>query len=1049
MSRRGCRLSSVEGLLLTVLVVLFVVCVGLIVVTWLALDKNEDRGEEETGSGFTGRFVISHGAIFTADLLNRSSVQFKALAYDTEQRINEAYSHSSLKEQFKSCKVNEFSEGSVVVHFDIFFHGVLDSNTAQEELIDGLTESNEGLIIDSGSVHVSDQKSTTQRPPTTNPVTSAKCPDKQTACADGTCIFTFQFCDGINNCPDASDEHHSVCATVCDGQFLLLGPTGSFHSKNFPQEYDRETICRWIIRVNDGLAIKITFHAFHTEEQTDVLNLYEGTGSIKELTYSLSGVASGNIWLLSHEATLVFHTDYYNNFQGFNASYRAENVSHLSNEDKINCSFEEDFCLWRQELKDDNGDWLRVRGSTLPPETGPSFDHTLGNQSGFYIVTPRSFGSGDKNFRLYSLPLAPTNQLMCLRFWYHMFGADVWRLTVMTKERSDVTVLFQKEGNYGDNWNYGQATLNHANARVVVIFEAQKKAGILNDIAIDDISIVHGSCGTGPPEPTPVPPPMTPPPMPADCGGPFDLYESNSTFSSPNYPLGYGADASCMWILHAEVGQNIQLHFQDVALDASYDMLEIRDGVDPNSELIAVLTGDRSFPDLFSKSSQMTVLLFTDLSGSDRGFLANFSTGFHLGQPDPCPTGHFQCSTGTCVSATSVCDGVKHCPDGSDEADCVHLITDNENNRLRIQVQDKIYTVCSQNWTRPLSRFFCRYLGYRAGSYKSSQSMDGDAPFTTVGLNANGTLELKPSEKCLDEKIVSLWCDNMGKFETCGSQYIRLTNNSHKQLIMFVLVCGYSRMNPLRAPNNDAGRVVGGQDAKKGAWPWIVSLRWQGTHVCGASLIDSEWLITAAHCVYGKNIHLSSWVAVLGLHAQFNTEDSDKQYRTIDQIIMNKHYNRRTKESDIALMHLETPAIFTDYVQPICLPELSTIFEEGEKCFIAGWGRRSETDTIANVLQQAVVPLVNRTQCQQWMPEYNITEQMICAGYPEGGVDTCKGDSGGPLMCKEEVYWATLVGVTSFGVGCGRPQRPGVFVNVNRFIEWVAETRRLYSDWKG
>ncbi|RXN28514.1 enteropeptidase [Labeo rohita] len=900
--RRAKRLSSTEVLLITLLVLLFVACVGLSVVTWLALDnKAADDGGDQSGSEFTGRLVISNGTVFTEELLNTNSAQFKALAYDTEQKINDAYSRSSLKEQFRSSKVNEFSEGSVVVFFDVFLLGVVDSQTVQEQLVSGLQQAgdaDDGLVIDIDSVRVSVVRLLS--------VTAVNCPEGQKACADGSaCIPQSDFCDGVQNCADGTDEDHTVCATACDGQFLLLGPTGSFHSKNFPEVYDSPTSCRWIVRVTEGSAIKIVFHTFQTEQDIDILELYEGTGPTKTLTYSLSGKSPGDIWLLSHEATVEFFADYSGSLQGFNATYSAENVKDLSR---------------------------------------------------YYITTPRAPGSLDKKFRISSLPLTPAKESVCLQFWYHMFGEEVWRLMVTIQEGSSVIVLFQKEGNYGNNWNYGQATLN-ITADAVVVFEAQKKAGFLNDIALDDVSIVSGSCGPAPPEPTPVPPPTTPPPIPG------------------------------------------------------------------------VLTGDRSFPDLFSTSSQMTVMLFTDASSNDRGFLANFSTGVNLGQPDPCPSGQFQCGTGACLSNSSVCDGTEHCPDGSDEADCVHIIKDDVTGtqRLRLQVQSHVYTACAQDWSAQFSDFFCRYLGYRSGNASFSSVMDGDAPFTTVSVNANGSLELNPSDACLGEKIVSLHCNN----QPCGARKVPLKRESNAE-----------------TDGNKAGRVVGGQDAQKGAWPWIASLRWLGRHACGAALIDREWLITAAHCVYGKNVHLSNWAVVLGLHSQYETDNTNKQVHSIDQVIMHKRYNRRTKESDFALMHLQTPANYTDYVQPICLPDAGAPIEEGRKCFIAGWGLTAEDGTTADVLQEAVVPLLSNKQCQEWLPEYNFTERMLCAGYAEGGVDTCKGDSGGPLMCEEAGGWV-LVGVTSFGVGCGRPQRPGAYARVSQFIEWVSEKRRLYSDWTG
>ncbi|KAG8590836.1 hypothetical protein GDO81_006930 [Engystomops pustulosus] len=158
--------------------------------------------------------------------------------------------------------------------------------------------------------------------------------------------------------------------------------------------------------------------------------------------------------------------------------------------------------------------------------------------------------------------------------------------------------------------------------------------------------------------------------------------------------------------------------------------------------------------------------------------------------------------------------------------------------------------------------------------------------------------------------------------------------------------------------------------------------------------------------------------------------------RLIDQIIFNPHYNRRTKDSDIIMMHLESPVSYTDYIQPVCLPESQDIFPPGKNCTIAGWGLLGSQGPIPNILQEATVPLVSNEKCQQQLPRYNITNNMICAGYDEGGVDTCQGDSGGPLVCHIDNRWI-LVGVTSFGIGCAQPNSPGVYVRVTAFSDWI------------
>ncbi|TNN56839.1 Enteropeptidase [Liparis tanakae] len=320
-----------------------------------------------------------------------------------------------------------------------------------------------------------------------------------------------------------------------------------------------------------------------------------------------------------------------------------------------------------QQLDDDHdGDWLLTAGATFPPLSGPEADHTLGSGAGFYIVTPLSPGQWLKSFRIRSPPLPPPARPMCLSFWFHMWGPEVRQLRVLLGG----AVVFQRDGDYGDTWNYGQVTLR-LTSRSTVVFEGLKKGGMRNDIALDDITLTSDPCGPAPPEPTNVPPPTTMPPMAADCGGPFDLREPNATFSSPNYPQSYGSQAQCVWFLHSGAGRNIRLHFLDFDVEAAFDVLEVRDGAGPNSTLLAVLTGSTGpAHDLFSTANQMTLWFYTDSSGHGRGFRANFTSGVHLGAPAACAAGHFLCRAGSCIHGNAQCDGRADCPDASDEADC-------------------------------------------------------------------------------------------------------------------------------------------------------------------------------------------------------------------------------------------------------------------------------------------------------------------------------------------------------------------------------------------
>ncbi|KAF7251190.1 Enteropeptidase [Varanus komodoensis] len=339
-----------------------------------------------------------------------------------------------------------------------------------------------------------------------------------------------------------------------------------------------------------------------------VSNCPDGSDEYKRVCASLWGSNPGTIYIFSNKATVEFATDYAGNYNGFNATYTAFNSNELSSIQKINCTFEDGFCYWIQDLNDDD-EWIRINGSTFPMTSGPDFDHTFGNLSGYYISTPMMAGSIPLRIRLISLPLVPASNVFCLSFWYtkyimyHMYGIHVYRLSIkITYDNNTEKTVFEKEGNYGNNWNYGQILLNES-SNFKVAFDAFKVWG-QNDIAIDDIGLINGHCIESVyPEPTLVPTVPTTPLLPS------------------------------VWYLNAEKGKNIQLHFQYFNLENIYDVVEIRDGKGADSLFLAVYTGRFPVPDIFSTTHQMTVLFITDKSGTSKGFVANFTTGYNLGMP--------------------------------------------------------------------------------------------------------------------------------------------------------------------------------------------------------------------------------------------------------------------------------------------------------------------------------------------------------------------------------------------------------------------------------
>ncbi|XP_044272988.1 serine protease 27-like, partial [Varanus komodoensis] len=241
-------------------------------------------------------------------------------------------------------------------------------------------------------------------------------------------------------------------------------------------------------------------------------------------------------------------------------------------------------------------------------------------------------------------------------------------------------------------------------------------------------------------------------------------------------------------------------------------------------------------------------------------------------------------------------------------------------------------------------------------------------------------------------------------------------------------------------------RIVGGQAALDGAWPWQVSISLHGKPFCGGALIAKQWVVSAAHC-FPWSANLTNLIEVqLGAY-QLSVFSSNTVKSAIQRIILHPDYNGKDGSSgDIALVELKSPVKFTDYILPVCLPGSSVQFSTKANCWVTGWGaiRPGVPLKPPQTLQQLNVQLIQRGKCNILfneaagdVVEHNpIRADMICAGHLEGGKDACQGDSGGPLVCKCAGGW-TLAGVVSWGVGCALPNLPGVYSSAPFYAKWI------------